>query len=340
MSPVPLPPSAFRLVIMGTGPFAVPTFRALLQSQHSILGLATRPDRPTHSREKASSNPMRAVAEEAQLEVFAPESINSAEAHAWLRDQAADLFVVCDYGQILSRETLALSRLGGINLHASLLPKYRGAAPINWAIYNGETETGVTVIHMTPQLDAGPCLVQRCSPIAPMKRRRNWKRDWRSWASTQCWTRLRFWPPALPARALCRIKQQPLKRRGSKKKTAESIGRAPQRKFTTKSCAFQPWPKSYTFLKHEGSPKMRLILESALLLDAETASSIDVSRHAPGEIISAQGDNLIVCCGQGALRILSLQPSGKRLMSTAEFLRGYPLHTGESFEPINDPHHP
>jgi len=84
---------------------------------------------------------------------------------------------------------------------------------------------------------------------------------------------------------------------------------------------------------------MRLIVESAQLLDAETALSIDVSRHAPGEIISAQGDNLIVCCGQSALRILTLQPSGKRLMSAAEFLRGYPLHTGEGFEPINDPHH-
>ena len=156
-----------RLVMMGTGPFAVPTFRALLASPHEMLGLITRPDRPAHRREKTPANPMREVPRQNGLAVFEPQSINSPEAQAQLRQWAADLFVVCDYGQILSRETLSLARLGGINLHASLLPKYRGAAPINWAIYHGETETGVTVIHMTPQLDAGPCLVQHRTPIGP-----------------------------------------------------------------------------------------------------------------------------------------------------------------------------
>jgi methionyl-tRNA formyltransferase len=146
--------------MMGTGPFAVPTFRALLDSANQILALVTRPDRPVHRRDKVSANPMRDLAQQRGLEGFEPESINSGEAQAWLKSQAADLFVVCDYGQILSRETLALARHGGVNLHASLLPKYRGAAPINWAIYHGETETGVTVIHMTPQLDGGPALVQ------------------------------------------------------------------------------------------------------------------------------------------------------------------------------------
>src|SRR5690349_9381911 len=96
------PHSPLRILPMGTGPFAVPIFRSLLQSAHAILALVTRPDRPVHSREKAPLNPMRAVAEEAGLEVFAPESINSPEAHAWLREKSADLFVVCDYGQILS----------------------------------------------------------------------------------------------------------------------------------------------------------------------------------------------------------------------------------------------
>ena len=126
-SPLPIPHSPFRLLMMGTGPFAVPTFRALLNSSHEILALVTRPDKPVHRREKTPANLMRAVAVEHELEVFAPESINSPEAHQWLAQKAADLFVVCDYGQILSPETLQLARLGGINLHASLLPKYRGA---------------------------------------------------------------------------------------------------------------------------------------------------------------------------------------------------------------------
>src|SRR5215831_5886852 len=156
-----------RIVVMGTGPFAVPMFEAILNSPHRVLALVTRPDRPSHRRDKSPVNPMREVARSRGMEVFEPESINSAESQQWLREREADLFVVCDYGQILSRETLSLARLGGINLHASLLPKYRGAAPINWAIYYGETETGVTVIHMTPQLDAGPALVQGLVAIEP-----------------------------------------------------------------------------------------------------------------------------------------------------------------------------
>ena len=158
MTIVRLPPSGFRLIVMGTGPFAVPTFQALLALAAPSFGASDAArSAGQHRRDKAPVNPMRRGRRSGTgLEVFEPESINSPEAHAWLQRQAADLFVVCDYGQILSHETLGLARLGGINLHASLLPKYRGAAPINWAIYHGETETGVTVIHMTPQLDAGP----------------------------------------------------------------------------------------------------------------------------------------------------------------------------------------
>src|SRR5690606_4967032 len=117
-----------RIVVMGTGPFAVPTFQRLLDSPHRALGLVTRPDRPVHRRGKAPLNPMREMAQHHGLEVFEPESVNSPEATAWLAAKSADLFVVCDYGQILSQATLGLARFGGINLHASLLPKYRGAA--------------------------------------------------------------------------------------------------------------------------------------------------------------------------------------------------------------------
>ena len=152
---------------MGTGPFAVPMFERLLAAQAKRIALVTRPDRPVHARGSAVRNPMRELAQKHGLPVFEPEDVNSAESREQLAAYAADLFVVCDYGQILSRDTLALARLGGINLHGSLLPKYRGAAPIQWAIYHGETETGVSVIHMTPQLDAGPVLVQRATPIGP-----------------------------------------------------------------------------------------------------------------------------------------------------------------------------
>ena len=116
----------------------------------------------------AVQNPMREVGSSSMAcRCSSRRDVNSPEARERLAAFAADLFVVCDFGQILSRETLALARLGGINLHGSLLPKYRGAAPIQWAVYHGETETGVSVIHMTPRLDAGPVLVQRSTPIGP-----------------------------------------------------------------------------------------------------------------------------------------------------------------------------
>ena len=134
-----------RLVMMGTGPFAVPAFCGLYETHHNVAALVTGPLKDR--RPGAAPSPMRDVAHEHGAPIFDPEDINTPESQARLAAMNADLFVVCDYGHILSAAVLATSRLGGINLHASLLPRYRGAAPINWAIYHGVTETGVSVIH-------------------------------------------------------------------------------------------------------------------------------------------------------------------------------------------------
>src|SRR3990172_7246622 len=153
-----------RLIMMATGPFAVPTLRALARSDHELKLVVTRPPRGRHADAKS---PIQSVAEELKVPVWTPESVNSPEAQARLRELNADLLVVCDYGEILKPATLATTRLGGVNLHGSLLPKFRGAAPVQWAILKGEPETGNTVIQMTPGLDAGPCLAQQRTPIDP-----------------------------------------------------------------------------------------------------------------------------------------------------------------------------
>ena len=155
-----------RLVPMGTGPFGVPTFRSLYDTDHQIVAVVTGPLR-SRGRRAPAPGPVRQLAEEQGTPIFDPQDVNGEEARARLSEYGADLLVVCDYGQILSAETLATTRLGGVNLHGSLLPKYRGAAPINWAVYHGETETGVSVIHMTPKVDAGPVIEQARTPIAP-----------------------------------------------------------------------------------------------------------------------------------------------------------------------------
>ena len=152
-----------RLVMLGTGPFAVPTLEALAASPHEVAHVITRPPR---GRDPQAS-PLQRMGESLGLPVWSPESVNLPDSQMRLKSFAADLLVVCDYGEILKSETLAVTRLGGINLHGSLLPKFRGAAPVQWAILRGEAETGNSVIQMTPGLDAGPCLGQQRTPIDP-----------------------------------------------------------------------------------------------------------------------------------------------------------------------------
>src|SRR6266481_3199479 len=159
-----------RLVMMGSGTFAEPTFLALLQGPHPVVGLVTQPDRAI-GQERGSTRQigqgMKNIAAEHDIPIFQPESINTPEGIAGLQAFQPDLLVVAAYGQILSRDVLAVPGKGGINVHASLLPKYRGAAPVAWAIYHGETQTGVTIIRMSVALDAGDMLAQEVVDIGP-----------------------------------------------------------------------------------------------------------------------------------------------------------------------------
>jgi methionyl-tRNA formyltransferase len=312
--------------MMGTGPFAAPTFRALLESPHHVLAFVTRPDRPIHAKNKQSGpqNPMRAIADDRRIEVFAPESINSTETLQRLSDWRADLFVVCDYGQILSREALALSRLGGINLHGSLLPKYRGAAPVQWAIFHGESETGVSVIHMTPRLDAGPVLVQRRLAIEPDE------------TAGQLEPRLASLGPEAILEAIARLTAGDTT---GIPQDATQATKAPRLKKTdglidwSRSAeqirnqirAMDPWPKAHTFWLRPDGAALRLILEDAL------PSGTPAAEPGTINVADASAGVLSVACGSGSLTIHRLQPSGKRPMTAGEFLRGHPLHAGQRF---------
>ncbi len=317
--------NCLSIVMMGTGPFAVPTFEALIESSHRILGLVTRPDHPAHGRTRQSPprNPMHEAARQHGIDVFDPENINATDAHEQLKRWNADLFVVCDYGQILSRETLALARLGGINLHGSLLPKYRGAAPIQWAIYHGEPETGVSVIHMTPRLDAGPVLVQKRLAITPDE------------TAGQLEPRLAALGPAAvldSIELLAAGKAEGLAQDPTQATMAPRLKKADGLIDWNRSAseirnqvrAMDPWPKTYTYAPRHGAQLLRMILD-------EVAVSTDTASAAPGTIVAADAaaGELIVACGRGELAIIRLQPEGKRAMSAGEFLRGYPLHVGD-----------
>jgi methionyl-tRNA formyltransferase len=314
-----------RLIMMGTGPFAVPTFEFLLASSHDVLTLVTRPATVVQSRgkSKAISHPMREVAESRGLPVLDPEDINAPSARAQLSELRPDLLVVCDYGQLLSVDTLAIAPLGGINLHGSLLPKYRGAAPVNWAIWRGESETGVTVLHMTPRLDAGPSLVQVRTAIGPDE------------TAAQLEVRLAQLGVAAVGDALGKLanwdRQSPL---GTTQDPAQAT-RAPRLKkgdgrvdwsqaaveIYRQYRALQPWPGIYTEWQSAGREPLRIILEKICI---EPSPSPE-----PGRVVVSDGSSLVVSAGRDAIAIQRLQPAGRRAMETAEFLRGYPLHIGE-----------
>ncbi|MBN1912411.1 MAG: methionyl-tRNA formyltransferase [Pirellulales bacterium] len=313
-----------RLVMMGTGSFAVPTFRGLFETHHDVVALVTVPIRSRHARLQSVITPMRDVAHEFQVPIYDPEDINTPEAVGRLSGYRADLLVVCDYGQILSSEALATARWGGINLHGSLLPKYRGAAPVNWAIYHGEIQSGVTVIHMTPRVDAGPCIAQAFTPIEPEE------------TAIEVEARLCELGAWLIRRAIDSIETGRLEalpqdpalasRAPRLKKTDGLIAWArPAAAIKNHIRAMEPWPKTYTFLHRPEEEPFRLILGPATVVEGPLAPA------APGTVIEASAGHLLVAAGQGAVSLRSVQPAGKRMMAVDEFLRGYHVQPGHRF---------
>lgn len=316
--------------MMGTGGFAVPTFRALIASEHDVPALFTRPPKPARGRKSnPPPNPMREVADAESIPVLMPESVNSEESIQRLTELRPDLLVVCDYGQILSNETLGIAPLGGINLHGSILPKYRGAAPINWALFHGEPEVGVTVIHMTPKLDAGPCLEVDSIVVQPdddavtieeklsklgvgtvlrsIRRLETWDRE-SGLGTTQ---------DSSEATKAPRLK---------KEDGRINWNRSAQQIFN-QIRAFRPWPGCFAEWQRSEKNTIRLLIEQVTVAEPEELA--DSTVRIPGEIVRSDADGICVQCGSGVLRISQLKPAGKRLLTTDEFLRGYPLTAGE-----------
>jgi methionyl-tRNA formyltransferase len=316
-----------RLLMMGTGPFAVPTFQRLYDSHHEVLALVTRPERPLHGKTRAEANPMRELALAHRTPVHEPESINDTAARLVLASYRPDLFVVCDYGQILSSEVLELAVQGGINLHASLLPKYRGAAPINWAIYHGETLTGVTVIHMTAKLDAGPAIAQVKTDIGADETAEELEPRLADLGSTAVLQAI----DALESGTAAPVLQDPAQATRAPRLT-KAIGQVDwwrtASEIKNQVRALVPWPKTFTFWHRAGSEPLRLILEK---VHVEPTAE----RAAPGRIIEAGGERLVVATGAGSVAIDLIQPAGKRAMTTAEFLRGYPIRADEQFGSVD-----
>jgi methionyl-tRNA formyltransferase len=310
-----------KLILMGTGPFAVPTFDALRQAGYEIGRVYTRPIVMGPHGKPAVPSPVRTWATEHQLPLEDPLSINTPEAIEQLGKIGADLLVVCDYGQILKRGVLEQSRRGGINLHGSLLPAFRGAAPVQWAIWSGAKRTGVSVILMTPRLDGGPLLAVQETEILAKETAGDLEPRLAQLGVSVVLQSLKVldgWDGESTIGLLqdeSQVSQAP--------RLSKAHGKIdwshPAWRIDCQVRALQPWPLAWFVCQPLGKPEVRVVIKCATVVSQE-----GIAEMAPGKTVSSHPE-WIVATGEGLLRLDRIQPAGKREMTAAEFLRGNPL---------------
>jgi methionyl-tRNA formyltransferase len=305
-----------RIVFMGTPDSAVPSLRRLLNDGHEIVAVWTQPDRPAGRGNKLHQSPVKEFAVQHNLTIHQPLKIKTEDAKELFTSHRADVVVVVAYGRILPAAFLSTPRHGCINVHFSLLPRYRGAAPVNWAIVNGDHETGVTTMQIVEELDAGPILLQRATEIseqetAPevMKRLSAMGAD----LISETLERLDAIEPQAQAESEATLAPMLKREDGLINWSLDSYG------LDRRVRGLQPWPNAFTTFKSH-----RLIIWKA------APEWIEHLPFKPGQIIEARGDRLLVACGQGtALRVAELQAEGGRRLSARDFLNGTHIAAGQ-----------
>jgi methionyl-tRNA formyltransferase len=307
-----------KIVFMGTPEAAVPTLRRCLEDGHEVVAVWTQPDKPSGRGNKVSFSPIKEFALTQGLSVFQPARIKNDEAKQLFASHGADVAVVVAYGRILPDEFLSAPRRGCINIHFSLLPLYRGAAPANWAIVNGETETGVTTMFIEPALDTGPILLQRKTEIGTKE------------TAPELMQRLAEIGAGLLGETLARLDElTPRPQRNHDATFAPILKKEDGLTDWSQSAfaierrvrGFQPWPNAYTSFKSKG----------LIIWNAEPGASSNPSA-TPGEVITAHGNDLLVSCGeQTALRLIDVQPEARKRIPARDFINGMHLKVGDRF---------
>ena len=302
-----------RILFMGTPDFAVPSLEALVQAGHTVCGVFTQPDKPKNRGMKLLPPPVKVCAQSHDIPVYQPTKLRDGTALELIRQLAPELIVVAAYGRILPDDILAAPPLGCINVHSSLLPAYRGAAPINWAILNGDQETGVTIMHMAHDLDAGDIIAQTATPIGPDE------------TAPELYGRLAQLGAELllhvvddlAAGTAARVPQE-----HEKATLAPMLSKELSPMDWTRTAGqlhdqvrgLIPWPAAVTTLSGN-----RCKVFSATILAERTDAE-------PGTILRADKAGINVACGEGTvLRIDELQPDGGKRMKAADYLRGHPI---------------
>lgn len=309
-----------RIVFFGTPDFAAPTLQALHQSRHRVVGVVTQPDRPRGRGQKSQPGSVKELALQQGIPVLQPERLRDEALLDSLRALDADLGVVAAYGRILTDAVLHVPKLGLINVHASLLPRYRGAAPIHRAVMAGERETGVTIMRVVQALDAGPMIAKVSRAIDPGETSSDVERDLARLGATAL-------VEAVDALADGRATELPQDESQATyaRKLEKSDGiidwSRPASEIHNQIRGLHPWPHAFSDL--EGA---RIIL-----LKSEVERGLPGTRAEPGGILDAHADQLRVHTGDGVLRLLSLQREGRRPLSAREFLAGRRIQPGARF---------
>jgi methionyl-tRNA formyltransferase len=308
-----------RIIFMGTAPLSCASLKALLAAPgFEVAAVVTQPDRPKGRELKRVPSPVKELALQTNLPVLQPERARAEDFLKSLEALRPDLIVVAAYGQILPKTILELPRFGCLNVHTSLLPKYRGAAPIQWAMLNDEPQTGVTIMQMDAGLDTGDILSQAATPVLPED------------TSETLHERLGQMGAEL---LVATIQELVAGKVGPRPQPADGVSYAPKikkedglidwtqpaRAIWNRVRALAPWPGAFTHLPGRPQPHLVKIWQTA----------IEQRQGLPGAILQADKAGLVVGCGQNALRILVLQREGGRRLGAQEFLAGHPLQTGD-----------
>lgn len=313
-----------RILFWGTPDFALPSFRALLGEDHEIVGVVTQPDRPAGRGRQLHESVVKSLAREEHIPIFQPERARGdVEFIAQIRALEPDLSVVTAYGQILPREILELPKRGSINVHASLLPELRGAAPINWAIIRGHSETGITIMRMAEQMDAGPILYQVPEPIAEDER------------ASDLWTRL----SEIGASSL--VEALALMEAGMLTDIEQDHSRATYAPRLTREDAHVDWSKSAVEIDRRirgldeipGAWSQRA--DQVIKLFRPRPDSAYRHDALPGTVLVVDAadasDGILIAAGEGAVWIREVQQAGKRRMTATEWVRGRSVQVGDRF---------
>lgn len=299
---------------MGTPEFALPSLKALIRG-HQVVGVFCQPDKPVgRHQNKLQPPPVKVCAQAHGIPVFQPEKLRDGTTLTLLKELDPELIVVAAYGRILPNDILALPAKGCINVHSSLLPKYRGSAPINWAVLNGEEETGVTIMHMASELDAGDIILQRATPIGETE------------DAAALYNRLAEMGGELVVEAVAQIEA------GTASRTPQDPEQATLAPMLSKALSPVDWTKSAREIYNQIRGLYPWPTASTDVITGEAIKlwgAQVVEKHTdapPGAVIAAGKQGIDVACGDGsALRILELQPPGKKRMTAAAYLAGHPI---------------